>query len=401
MLYVSTNGAHQAPFDNWDQAATDIQSAVDLASEGDTVVVGDGEYVLSSTITITQGITVCSLNGPTHTAVNGNQACQCVDISHSNCVFDGFTITGGILTESGTCGAGVAIKDGVLRDCIVSNNYASFSLEPPLPPPFQYGADGGAIACFGTPRIENSVIIHNRAVSNGGGIFSVFSGVVIRNVVLAYNEAGESGGGAWFYSEGLISRERRPHLENVTICGNKAGGGIRVVGYARVSLTNSIVWGNSPVELTDGMVPMETSHCDIRGGLGGEGNIDADPMFVLSNDWHITASSPCRNAGTNLSWMSGALDVDGQPRIFDERVDMGADEAVMACAGISTRGGVDMVWDVVVGAVCQLQWSTNPASGRWDDVDNVITAQQATVTIRDSGAPAFGRVFYRMKWVCP
>jgi len=35
--YVSTNGTHQTPFTSWGTAATNLQSAVDVAGDGDEV----------------------------------------------------------------------------------------------------------------------------------------------------------------------------------------------------------------------------------------------------------------------------------------------------------------------------------------------------------------------------
>ena len=42
--YVSLAGSHAPPFADWDNAATNIQAALDAASAGDTVLVGEGTY---------------------------------------------------------------------------------------------------------------------------------------------------------------------------------------------------------------------------------------------------------------------------------------------------------------------------------------------------------------------
>lgn len=44
----------------------------------------------------------------------------------------------------------------------------------------------------------------------------------------------------------------------------------------------------------------------------------------------MRASSPCVNAGMNLDWMVGAVDLDRQPRVFpaDGVVDIGAFERI-------------------------------------------------------------------------
>ena len=64
--------------------------------------------------------------------------------------------------------------------------------------------------------------------------------------------------------------------------------------------------------------------------MSGVGNIDADPLFVDSTngDYRLRPNSPCINTGTNGAWTAGAVDFDGQRRIYPVggRVDMGAFE---------------------------------------------------------------------------
>ena len=56
----------------------------------------------------------------------------------------------------------------------------------------------------------------------------------------------------------------------------------------------------------------------------GTGNIASDPDFV--NGYHLGAGSPCIDTGTNQAWMTTATDLDGNPRIANGIVDMGAFE---------------------------------------------------------------------------
>ena len=62
---------------------------------------------------------------------------------------------------------------------------------------------------------------------------------------------------------------------------------------------------------------------------GGVGNIGADPRFVDGTNgnyrnYRLAPTSPCIDAGVNEPWMVGATDLDGNPRIFNETVDLGA-----------------------------------------------------------------------------
>ena len=69
------------PFDQWDNAAHDIQTAVDAASVGDTVLVTNGVYAtggavtpggaLSNRVVVAKAITLQSVNGPGATTIRG------------------------------------------------------------------------------------------------------------------------------------------------------------------------------------------------------------------------------------------------------------------------------------------------------------------------------------------
>ena len=76
------------------------------------------------------------------------------------------------------------------------------------------------------------------------------------------------------------------------------------------------------------------NYCCTTPDPGGVGNITNEPMFVdlAAGDLHLLSDSPCINAGTNQDWMVGSVDLDGNPRMMDGVVDMGAYERVARVA---------------------------------------------------------------------
>jgi len=73
----------------------------------------------------------------------------------------------------------------------------------------------------------------------------------------------------------------------------------------------------------------EIAYCDIQGGYEGEGNIDEDPLFAntASGNLRLRLGSPAFDAGDNLALPPEVTtDLDGNPRISNSRVDMGAYE---------------------------------------------------------------------------
>ena len=163
----------------------------------------------------------------------------------------------------------------------------------------------------GNGMISNCLISGNAAVDLGGGAYAGTVNNCTINGNTAYSGGGTSGG----------------TVNNCTISGNAAkqrGGGVY---YGTV--INSIVWENT-APTSNNMFNSSAAYTCSDPRPAGIWNICADPLFVNTNagNYRLQEGSPCINAGTNLPWMVGATDLDGNPRIIDGRVDMGAYEFV-------------------------------------------------------------------------
>ncbi|MHC4284386.1 MAG: right-handed parallel beta-helix repeat-containing protein, partial [Planctomycetota bacterium] len=119
--------------------------------------------------------------------------------------------------------------------------------------------------------------------------------------------------------------------------------GIEVMEGGTCTIENSIVYHRASVFVSSGAT-LNISYCDLQGGLNGiegggtvnwgPGNIDTDPFFVrlgrdseTQGDYHLLSASPCIDAG-DTGYVPGPneTDLDGNPRIVNSTVDMGAYE---------------------------------------------------------------------------
>jgi parallel beta-helix repeat protein/predicted outer membrane repeat protein len=350
-----------------------IQAAINAAVNGDTVLVADGTYTGLGNRDIEffgKGITVQSETGADNCIID----CQGTETElhrgfnfsynqDTNSVINGFTIINGYATSGGgincrqnqnstliitNCnirnnasfgrggwGGGISIMDGIyfINNCTINDNSAE--------------SNGGGIYCSdSSPDINNCTFSGNSA-EEGGGIYSDNSRLTLSNCIISGNYA-DSGGGMFLYYGDL-------NVSNCTFTGNSAdeGGGI-LSKAGRANVTDSILWADIPTEIVKssgrGSNLVLVTYSNVQNGWEGEGNIDTDPCFVepgfwdvnstpqdanddfwVEGDYHLLAASLCIDAG-DPDYIAGSneTDIDGDPRIINDRVDIGVDEFVFA-----------------------------------------------------------------------
>lgn len=397
-LLLSTSS--QADIINVPADQPTIQAGIDAASGSDEVVVAPGTY--NEVINFNgKAITLRSSDGADATTIDGtglnDSVVKCVSGEGLDTVLDGFTISGGTGDhpwgpENSTAGGGMFngnASSPTVIDCRFMGNSATlggavYNRENSGPTLTNCSFitnsadDGGAVFNQdSSPQIINcnfetnesgqsgggaiksegaSIVLKNcRFVGNfnlggGGAIFDAIGDPTIVNCIFSNNSA-VSGGAAFFTSS-------NPTFTNCTFFGNSAetSGGVSTQN-GNLVVRNSIFWGNSDnsgsgadaqINVLSGQASVfysciqDEDPNDDNIPFGGT-NIDDDPMLVDpdNGDLHISLDSPCTDVGNNAFVEDGAVDMDGEERIQNEIVDMGADEFTFCPADINGDGIVN------------------------------------------------------------
>ncbi len=311
--YVSVDGSDAAPGTR-DEPLRHVQTAFDLAVDGDRILVLPGRYVENVDF-LGKEVVLRSDAGPRVTILDGSEP---EDVSRASVVLiedevgpgavvDGFTLTGGRGTR--------------------------FNLP-------MVGNIGGGIAVsrLSRPTLVNNIITGNSA-NSGGGIGLERSTALIANNVIYGNRAIGLGGGV----VGLVGHTEPIRLVNNTIVGNQSTDGGGVLGYAAaLEMTNCIVVDNiarTPEIWWIQIVPTVT-HSLVGGGWPGAGNLEGDPMFcnASAGDFRLQAGSICIDAGRNEIPTIKKRTIGGGERLLDgdmdeiDVVDIGAYEVAVEIA---------------------------------------------------------------------
>ena len=320
--YVSaTSGSPTSPYTNWASAAVRIEDAIAVAAGGDLIWVTNGTYASTGAV--------------------GNAAM--------------LSVTNGITLRS-VAGAGTTIIDGnypaVTNRCLFLNHASAV-------------VDGFTI--------RNGYALGGGVTNQGGGVYVQVNGTV-RNCLIMLNTAAGDGGGVYVMTNATVV--------NCTIASNTAltaGGGLAIRTNATVQ--NSIVYFNTAASSANFYTNMAATFAYTCANPipAGAGNTAADPLFVnlAAADFHIATNSPCVNAGLFQTWMDGAVDLDGQPRLMGQ-VDIGVDEETrffyVAKHGTNTNAGTQAnPWGTIQYAVTNaaIQASDTILAGEGTYTENV------------------------------
>jgi Right handed beta helix region len=277
-----------------------IQSAINAASNGDTVLVTPGTYVENINFS-GKGITLTSSNGAAATIIDGNHNGSVVTFNHSETptsVLTGFTIRNGYLDGGEGAGIHIWAASPTITNNVITGNHAADGIgiyvnggapliksntitandqedagdggggggilvagsdNTPASPQIisntitnnsvANGGDGGGIAVqyYASPLIQGNLIRGNIAFNSGGGIsLQTYALAVVSDNLIVNNRSlgAGSGAGIWISAAGL-AQTTVSNIVNNTIVGNTAfdsTSGIYSTGYGQyVKISNNIV----------------------------------------------------------------------------------------------------------------------------------------------------------------
>ena len=326
----------------------DIQSAIDAAYDGNTVIVRDGVYDESITLDESKHITLKSENGPANCSIINSTSIvvNFIDAATTS-VIDGFTI--GWTSESGidvSHGGSPTILNCIIEECddngidlngsptiencIIRNCEAGWGGGIEIHGAWLPGtiinnstiencsADYGAgiyMTSNATAKITGALIRDCKAVFEGGGLYADtdVTSLALESCIFLSNEAGRNGGGMGF-------TRCSPTLDNCTFTDNTAtedGGGMWFNNSSAPTLTDCTFANNESSSqggavYCDNGAPMfvncifENNTADTGGG--GTCFYNSSPTL---EDCMFTA-----NTAVNSGSQGGAVVLDGSDGVF-------------------------------------------------------------------------------------
>ncbi len=309
-------------------------------------------HVTDSSFTDNEGWSCVEVGG-----MGGHQECSGLggavgafagaDLTLSGCSFQG---------NLGGAGGAVGVREASLTgaDLDLSGN------EAPHPTSEEGGARGGAIHLHDAIAVIDGMACVGNIANNGGCLFSWNSEVRVNRARIEHHAVSQYGGAAYIYNgpengapvlfDGCLFKNNiawaggalfldlgatPPGFNGCTFFGNAAewdnGRALHIQGVQEgqmIPISNTIIWGHEdPIVAWDGTEPVFDDHTvNTQSNAVNLGTQWDDPTFVdPPEDLRLSSESTCVDAGANM-FNSLELDLDGNPRIVNEIVDMGAYE---------------------------------------------------------------------------
>ena len=179
---------------------------------------------------------------------------------------------------------------------------------------------GGLLNNYGTPTLVNLNFIDNYAINHGGALATQYNSepLVIVNCTFSGNHATNNAGG--------IANLSKVTIINSSFTGNTGanGGGVVNLSGTHAEIYNTILWGNQGAEIAlQGTATASVSYSIVEDGFANGSHIStSDPLFIdadgldnlygtLDDDLHLPSASPAVDAGDNTRVPADDADTNG------------------------------------------------------------------------------------------
>ncbi len=384
---------------------TTIQSAINVADEGDTVLVRSGVYTGAGNKDLYftgLNIVLMSEDGPEATVIDCEgmgRAMEILTAQDTSTMVIGFTFRNG--DGAGADGGGVYVDAPVIfADCVFDSNSTNMI--------------GGGASVFGSARFLGCRFMHNSSSDQGGGVSVMWGDPVFVDCYFEKNDAAVTGGGVavgggnpQFFNcyvdsnttpidgGGVYINGGTPIFEGCHIRGNDAllnGGGVFAIGTAgaffgcEISFNTTFQYGAGVMNYGDielhGCDILENNSVDAGGGVYIAGG---SPMFdacQIRGNFSFDDGGGVVVTGSSAATFSGCL--------------IGGNDALLNGGGIFVYSADPLFFE------CEISGNETMSNGTWgggvmatsgsfiqcDIVNNVSNANGGGISV-PFGAPSF------------
>lgn len=349
--YVSPDGTGDGTSEN--SPTNSINGAITAAVAGDTIILAEGEYLLTSQVTVSKKLTITGAGRQKTILRQTASGSRVMEIKADSTVIQKMGITGGYLTSQ-SHGAGIMCPQNAssirIEDCDIYGNGHNQQHNNGI------GVWLGKSNLIRCRVYDNNVNNYGNNVA-GGGVHMIAG--TIKDCIIFGNKANRSkynsstqnsaGGGVCVQGDGKVY--------NCTIVGNtdttknnhSGGGGGITFTTGGFTMVNTVVVGNTastcakafnnaisyPCSLTEDAVSSRIFNCAFDSGcyLGVDSvqlTKSLDELFESFGDdeiiYHPKENSGLVDSGNSTKYTLSSTDIYGVARVTGDAVDIGAVE---------------------------------------------------------------------------
>lgn len=338
---------------SWASPKLTPQAGITAAGSGGEVIISNGTYVLSSTISITSPVVLKSLeNDPATVIIDGAASVRCLSVGTgangtavSGITFtNGYSSSGGGIQVSGTGHANTLISNVVVTACVST------------------GPGGGVDLRSGW--LTDSLITGNSAANYGGGVYNISGVIRVERCTIESNSSGtalDGGAGLWLQSSATN------HIID-SVFRNNTGPAALLLYASAVALIEGCDFIENSGRAISGIVPV-VSNCTFIANKGGGLSLSGASYVV-----------DCTFVSNSVTGNGGAIVMNNAAQVVDRCI-------ITHNFASASGGGIHMTAGTVRNSVIA---GNEVGSSGWGGGIRAITSTKALIencTIVGNRAP--------------